>query len=167
MLLLTRHHFDTPPLFSSPRLLLVQPVSIFWFPFPFFFKSDNGPHLSCHHWHHCKSQLWERLGKACLRWFMKPPQVLIQVQNPMWKVAWWHLSEPCRGYSLHVVSQPERKRLSLLFVSLSFETVLWIQHRLSHAKGICTVTAKYNLRLQMRDAGGWHFFHKDNTNEVG
>lgn len=166
MLQLTRQHLDTPPLFSSPHLVLVQPVSIFWFPFPFFFKSDSGPHLSCHHWHHCKSQLWERLGKACLSWFMIPPQVLIQVQNPMWKVAWRHLSEPCHGYSLHVVSQWERKRLSLLFVSFSFETVLLIHHRLCHEKGICAVTAKYNLRIWMWGAGGWHFFHKDNTNEV-
>lgn len=35
----------------------------------FLFLFDNGPHLSCHHWQHCKSKLgedWEKLASSDL-----------------------------------------------------------------------------------------------------
>lgn len=50
------HRFH-PPLPLTTCFNIYQ--SIICFSFPFFFKTDNGPYFSCHHWHHCKSKLWE------------------------------------------------------------------------------------------------------------
>lgn len=62
---------DQPPSRHSPfssRTLAPPPsaskyISIFWFPIPFVFTSDNSSHLSRRHWQHCKSKLCQDRGK--------------------------------------------------------------------------------------------------------